>query len=115
MWLAKRGRPAWRSLRLCSGGEEWRTGGVLCGHGSASGGQLPHGAKSVLGSWCGKQLFLPPASTVPGVCFVLGCRSAVGLFQAIRLFSLPSLFFSPHSLTGGARHGSSELCGPPLS
>lgn len=47
----------------------------------------------------------PQPSTVPGVCFVLGCGSAVVLFQASRLFSLPSLF-SPHCLTGGARHGS---------
>lgn len=34
--------------------------GVLCGHGSTTGGRLPHGTWSVLGSWCGKQLFLLP-------------------------------------------------------
>ncbi len=41
-------------------GLRMKTGSVLCGHGSTFGGWCPHGAQSVSGSWCGKQLFLLP-------------------------------------------------------
>ncbi len=57
------------------------TGGVLCGHGSTIGDRLPHGAQSVLGSWCGKQLFLLPAPAAfhsPRGVFCVGLQVSGG-------------------------------------
>lgn len=113
MWLA-----SWRAsstMKIKAMQEGWRrvTGGVLCGHGSTIRDQLLLGLRVFWGYGVEISFSSRRPSTVPGVCFVLGFRSAVVLFQAIRLFSL-SFLFSPHCLTGGARHSSSTLCGPPL-
>lgn len=96
MWLANWWRPAQWSRRIKVMRWGWRMVLlVFCvDTGQRSEASFLTGLRLCFGVLVWKAAF-PPAgprslSTVPGVCFVLDCRSAAVLFQAIPLFSLPS-------------------------
>lgn len=93
------------------------TSGVLCGHGSVIGGCFPCGAQSVF--W-GRDVESSFSSCQLPAAFPqsLGCVLCLAAGQQLCCFRLSGCFLYPlcscHTLTGGARHGGSTLCGPPL-